>query len=201
MRLLTGPRLLLLPTLGLALACASPKSADAPPAAEQSFMAREAKTEEEPSAMPDADPDAEPEAPTASSKRAGATEPADASASPPGMPPAPAPGSSLVIAVPMLNGGLNRDIIRRTASDHADDIRSCHGRALAAMPELAGTIVVEMELDADGSVSEAELGESSAFTSREVEDCVLALVQGWQFPTPRKGERVSAELTFELGPE
>jgi outer membrane biosynthesis protein TonB len=198
MRLVTGPRLLLLPTLGLALACASPKSADAP-AAERSFMAQQAK--DDPSAPPVAERERDDEVETKTREEPSAIAPSDERPTPPSTSKLPQPeGSSLVIAVPMINGGLDRDIIRRTASDHADDIQSCHGRALAAMPELAGIIVVKLALDPDGRVSEAELGESSAFTSREVEDCVLALVHGWQFPAPRKGERVSAELTFELGP-
>ena len=102
--------------------------------------------------------------------------------------------SRLDIAVPSINGGLNRDIIRRIASDHADEIRECHGRALASMPDLAGTLLVEVELDADGNVSEAKLGDDSSLRHRDVESCVLALIEGWSFPDA--GGKGTASLSF-----
>jgi hypothetical protein len=104
--------------------------------------------------------------------------------------------SRLDIAVPAINGGLNRDIIRRIASDHADDIRDCHGRALASLPDLAGKLVVHVELDADGEVRKAKIGDDSSLHNRDVESCVLALIEGWSFADA--GGKGSADLSFEF---
>jgi outer membrane biosynthesis protein TonB len=192
-RAVTGWSLLIPPTLALAFlfACASPKSADAPAAQDE-----EAKVEEVggvPGAAPASEPVIGAESESARADDGPNAKPVESKTSRTG-----GSSSQLEIAIPMINGGLNRDIIRRTASDHADDVRGCHGRALAAMPGLAGTIVVALTIDADGHVSEAKLGETSTFASRDVEDCVLALAQSWEFPGQRGGEKTSVELAFEL---
>jgi outer membrane biosynthesis protein TonB len=180
------------------LACASPK----PGAPEEARPAAEPAAAE-----PVADAERAPAA-----EREQKTKSADASApSPKPARPTPAggeaalddaaagPSTHLDIAVPAINGGLNRDIIRRIASDHAADVRSCHARALAATPDLAGELLVEIELDDDGRVVEAQLADTSAFTQRDVANCVLALVAGWSFPDA--GGEGRATLAFDLAPE
>lgn len=116
--------------------------------------------------------------------------------------PAPAPGggiersqSRLDIAVPSINGGLNRDIIRRTASDHADDIRDCHGRALASVPGLDGKLVVELWLNERGQVTNAELTGDEALNSR-IGQCVVELIMGWSFADA--GGEGSFKLAFDF---
>jgi hypothetical protein len=169
---------LLLPAL--ALACASPS----PSAPEQ---VRDATPSTAPEQPPPAPGPSEP--PLEESKPTMAAPPSsDAAAADSPAPPRPAPGhpetqrsqSRLDIAVPSINGGLNRDIIRRTASDHADDIRECHGRALASLPDLAGQLTVELWLNERGRVTNAELTGDDAMTDR-VGQCVIALAMGWTF--------------------
>jgi outer membrane biosynthesis protein TonB len=196
MRLMTGPRLVLLPTLTLAFACASPKSADAPQSA-QAPPAGAARAEANDEAPP---PSAQPEEAAAESEKKTREDQA-ADGQPRAASPIGGSNNHLEISVPMINGGLNRDIIRRTASDHSDEILGCYGRALAAMPELAGTLVVALKIDDHGDVSEAELSKSSQLTSPEVEDCVLGLARGWQFERPSKAKQADFELAFEFGAE
>ncbi|KIG14880.1 Inter-alpha-trypsin inhibitor domain protein [Enhygromyxa salina] len=202
---MTGPRSLLLFTLTVVLGCASPNNASTP-IAEDADASADAKNQApggaaEPDAIaPTAQPPEEPAAkPAAFNEEAEGEQAQREHGAEAFAPPADGASVRLEIQVPMINGGLNRDIIRRTASDHADDIRACHGRALAATPELAGTIVVALKIDADGGVSEAELSERSAFASRDVQDCVLTLARDWQFPKPSGTKPTSVELAFELG--
>jgi outer membrane biosynthesis protein TonB len=118
--------------------------------------------------------------------------------------PAPAPiesersQSRLDIAVPSINGGLNRDIIRRIASSHADDIRDCHGRALASLPGLTGELVVELSIDERGRVTNASLDGDAAMTTR-LGECVMTLVMGWTFPDA--GGKGSFELELDFSNE
>lgn len=185
----------------LALACAAPnpsapeqaKDAIAPSTALEQAAAGPAPSEP---SQPSESIHAEPELESASAPAPARRAPADA-----GPPGAPSPGaeadrsqSRLDIAVPSINGGLNRDIIRRIASDHADDIRDCHGRALASLPNLAGKLVVHVELDANGEVREAKLGDDSSLHNRDVESCVLTLIEGWSFADA--GGNGRAELVF-----
>jgi hypothetical protein len=104
-------------------------------------------------------------------------------------------GSRLQLAEPMINGGLDRDIIRRKAQDHDDELRACYERD----PKLAGTVAVKLSVDARGKVKDVELGADSELEDREVVDCMLELLAGWSFA----GEASSAatvELRFELKP-
>lgn len=193
----------LLSTLPLACAAPSPGAPDqARDAAAPTGALQQAATPIAPSDEIQAEPEAGEAPPAEAEERKGSSMAADDALSPP---PAPEPGggggidrsqSRLDIAVPSINGGLNRDIIRRIASDHADDIRDCHGRALASIPGLAGKLVVHVELDANGEVREAKLGEDSSLANRDVESCVLALIQGWSFSDA--GGKGSADLAFEF---
>lgn len=105
-------------------------------------------------------------------------------------------GPELTLAVPALNGGLDRDIIRRKVSDQLDDLRSCYGRALAANPDLAGELVVRVELDGEGRVTKTALAKQNAMLDKQVQACALELIEGWELGAPSDGEAASAELSF-----
>ena len=102
----------------------------------------------------------------------------------------------LDIRVPAINGGLHRDIIRRTAGTHEADIRGCVPPALAANPGLADVLTLALEYEGDGKVSKATIPEDSPFTLDAVEDCVRELAEGWSFDAPDEGE--GGELTLEI---
>jgi hypothetical protein len=107
--------------------------------------------------------------------------------------------SRVEIAERMINGGLDRDIIRRKAQDHEADIRACYERALVGDPTLAGTVVVELEIDARGIVNDMALGAKTDLDDREAVDCIVELLSRWSLA----GEVSSAgtvELSFELTP-
>jgi hypothetical protein len=182
MRGLTLP---LLPAL--ALACASPS----PSAPEQSGGTAPSSAPDQAAAPGASEPPrsdletSEDSKPTmATPDTMDAAMPESPSSPPPSAAPSrdnPRSQSRLDIAVPSINGGLNRDIIRRTASDHSDDIRDCHGRALASVPNLAGKLVVELWVNERGRVTNAELTGDRALNDR-VGQCVVELVMGWTFP-------------------
>jgi hypothetical protein len=190
---LVGSRTILplLPALALSCMASSPSApervgdAAAPTAAaEQTAAAPAPGYPSEPSDV----------APEAASPESAAVRKESPDAAPPPMPsraPTPDPDgptttrsqSRLDIAVPSINGGLNRDIIRRIASDHADDIRDCHGRALASMPELTGELLVELWINERGRVTNAEVtgGDVSRDLNDRVGECVIKLAMGWTF--------------------
>jgi hypothetical protein len=195
---LVGLRSLLpvLPTLALACAAPSPgtpeqtRDAATPPGAVEQAAAAPA-----PGEPIQAEPAKESQSSSTRSRDDSSAAP------PPTAPPAPIGGeadrsqSRLDIAVPSINGGLNRDIIRRTASNHADDIRDCHGRALASMPELTGELTVELWIDDRGRVTNAELAGDDAMTTR-IGECVMELAIGWTFADA--GGKGSFKLAFDF---
>lgn len=127
--------------------------------------------------------------------------------------PAPAPASSLreearddalassrlKIGEPVISGGLDRDIIRRKAQDHQAELQACHARALAGQPELAGTLAVELDIDARGLVEDVKLAEGSELDDRELVDCILEQLASWSF-AGEASEAASVELRLELAP-
>lgn len=143
-----------------------------------------------------------------------ATEAAKAEAAAAGAPaPAPAPASSLreearddalassrlKIGEPVISGGLDRDIIRRKAQDHQAELQACHARALAGQPELAGTLAVELDVDARGLVEDVKLAEGSELDDRELVDCILEQLASWSF-AGEASEAASVVLRIELAP-
>lgn len=113
--------------------------------------------------------------------------------------PDPAPGGGEDgPRVAVISGGLDRDIIRRKAKDHASDVQGCVPKALAQNPALSELLSIELTIDAKGSVSEAQASEDSPFTLSEVERCVLELAKDWSFPPADNGEDTTATLEFYL---
>jgi hypothetical protein len=188
-----------LPTLALACMATSPSAPEQAPKAATPPSA----VEQAAAAAAPGDPSAPIQAEPAKESQPSPTRSRDdsAAAPPPAAPTAPIGGeadrsqSRLDIAVPSINGGLNRDIIRRTASDHADDIRDCHGRALASMPDLTGELTVELWIDDRGRVTNAELAGDDALTTR-IGECVMALAIGWTFADA--GGEGSFKLAFDF---
>ena len=109
--------------------------------------------------------------------------------------------AALDVKVPMISGGLDRDIIRRVAKDHASDVQGCVPAALADNPALSEVLALELKIDGDGSVSEAELPEDNPFTLSAVQSCVLELAKGWSFPPAKGGDATQLTLEFALAGE
>lgn len=198
------PLTLTLALLALAPGCSAKKSApksDAVPEA----PAKDGGAPEDADAIGAAAP-AEPEpaspAPAESSVKA-ARELEDESdskrkpASPPSAQADALAGSRVELAEPMINGGLNRDIIRRKAQDHEDDIRACHARSLVGDPDLAGTVAVELSVDERGVVRDVELADATDLADEDTVDCILELVSGWSFAGEATA-KASVELRFDL---
>jgi hypothetical protein len=198
--------LLLVGVLALAPACASPNQSDT--AERKRAEQPSAAAEEAPAAMPaEAEPAVDADIDAVDRREA---EPAPA----PGGPPPSAGGarrdaaptrsessspaattSRLVIAEPAVNGGLNRDLIRRKAMDHDEELRACHAHA----PDFAGSIVVKLQVDARGLVKDVELGDEGTIGNRALETCVLELISSWSFAGDATS-KASVELRFDLVP-
>jgi hypothetical protein len=104
--------------------------------------------------------------------------------------------SDLSLEAPaQVSGGLDREVIRRVVVSHRAQIRYCYEKRLAARPELAGKLLVEFVIGADGSVSSARASEDS-LQDPEVGRCVVAKVRGWSFPKPSGGGVVVVTYPF-----
>ena len=113
-------------------------------------------------------------------------------------------GQTTEIGIPAaeatLTGALDKELIRRVVRENQRQIRHCYERLLQRNPGLAGRVTVRWRIDADGSVGESEVAESTVNTPA-LGACLADAVRGWKFPRPKGGGvvRVSYPFVFRLG--
>jgi len=95
----------------------------------------------------------------------------------------PAPKVEQVLRI---EGGVREAQVKEVIEKHFREIRECFDAGLAANPqaELDGAIVIAIQVDPAGKVTEAEteLNETGDDTT---EDCIVAEVGKWTFPKPK----------------
>lgn len=99
-----------------------------------------------------------------------------------------------------VRGSLSKEVIRRIAFRHREELRHCYAVALADSPALSGTVVVAYAIEPNGSVGEASLDAASTMSNEEVAVCILSHVRQWTFPPPEGGGQVTVLQTFLFHP-
>lgn len=98
-----------------------------------------------------------------------------------------------------VSGGLDREVIRRVILSHRAQIRYCYEKQLAKSSSLAGKLMVEFVIGADGRVTTSRLAEDT-LSDPEVGRCVVSRVKGWTFPKPEGGGVVVVTYPFLFKP-
>lgn len=107
--------------------------------------------------------------------------------------------SELVLDEPIaVEGGLDREVIRRVILSHRAQIRYCYERELQQSPGLAGKVLVEFVIGGDGRVTQARAANDSV--GGGVGACVVSKVKGWTFPQPKGGGVVVVSYPFLFKP-
>lgn len=205
LRALFGPA----SALALLGACSSPQAERAPaPAADQEAPAAEQVVEEEVEEAQAKDASAA----SRSAAPGGSPAAADVDALAPTEEPAleserkedPADGLGAVAGVELreieAGDGLGRDLIRRAAKSNEAELRSCYTAGLTRDPSLRGDVIVELTIEAGGTVGAAKLVDGS-LSKGEVGECVRAAIEGWTFPSPEGGASVKVTLPIEFSPD
>jgi hypothetical protein len=99
--------------------------------------------------------------------------------------------------VAVVEGGLEKNLIRIVVDRHKSQIRYCYEKELVRTPGLFGKIQVEWVIAPDGSVRDATVKEST-LQNVEVERCIAARIRTWIFPKPRGGGVVIVRYPFVL---
>jgi TonB family protein len=96
-----------------------------------------------------------------------------------------------------VEGPLEVALVEAVVRRNAAQIRYCYERELPAKPELAGRVVVDFTIDADGRVPEARI-KSTTLNEATVESCVIQCFKKLRFSKPADGAnaRVSVPLIF-----
>ncbi len=98
-----------------------------------------------------------------------------------------------------VNGGLDKDIVRRVIRSNLNQIRFCYEKELIKTPGLNGRLAVQFVIGGTGVVSTAVIKESS-LDSPGVESCVTQAVRRWSFPQGRSAGMTMVTYPFVFAP-
>ncbi len=96
-------------------------------------------------------------------------------------------------------GGLDREIVRRVALRHRQELLACYEPVVSRRRHLAGRLTIEFTIDVSGNVRAVALRRSTA-RDAEVAGCFEAAIRGWQFPRPLYDQEVIVSQRFMLVP-
>lgn len=83
-------------------------------------------------------------------------------------------------------GTVDREAVARVINSHLNEVHGCYERALLKDPGLAGKVVLEWTIGANGRVAAAKT-KSSTLRNASVEACILTNLKSWTFPAPKGG--------------
>ncbi|HJL04437.1 MAG TPA: TonB family protein [Polyangiaceae bacterium LLY-WYZ-15_(1-7)] len=95
------------------------------------------------------------------------------------------------------NGGLSREVIRRTVRRHHNEVKFCYEQSLRARPDLEGRVTTRFIISQTGAVTVATV-QSSTLGHSDTEACITQAVRRWAFPAPDGGGIVSVTYPFML---
>jgi hypothetical protein len=107
---------------------------------------------------------------------------------------APAGGGD-AIQIEGLLGSIPQDDVERVLARKNDAIAECYQQALDVLEQIEGSVELELDVGADGSVASAHLRNGS-LGSAEAESCIVELAKRLVFPKPRGGSHAS--ITYPL---
>jgi hypothetical protein len=91
-------------------------------------------------------------------------------------PPSPQPAAARILPETQPDERLVRSIIQQ----HAAELQGCYEQELQASPSLAGTVMLQLAIDA-GRVT-PEIASGSTLNNARVESCIVAAASRWSFP-------------------
>lgn len=104
--------------------------------------------------------------------------------------------SRVGLEVTSVEGGLDREIIRRVLRQNLNQVRYCYQQGLARNPALAGALTVRIAIAPDGAVSAVTIVEGAEKLSDAVTTCVAGKLRRLQYPDPEGDGIVLATVRF-----
>jgi hypothetical protein len=103
----------------------------------------------------------------------------------------------------LVQGGLDRELIRRVVRAHLKEVRGCYDRVLERVPTATGRVSVTWRIEESGEVSfaQASSDDFSAGSSENAEataQCIEQAVARWSFPRARNGGTTRVTYPFFL---
>jgi hypothetical protein len=99
------------------------------------------------------------------------------------------------LGVPMVQGALAAEAVRRVALRNLGQVRACYERVLRNNPSLAGSVAVRLTISSSGAVTNTTVV-GNTLADAAVSTCVAAAGRRWQFPAPDGGGVATATLGY-----
>jgi TonB family protein len=97
----------------------------------------------------------------------------------------------------VVQGAIDKDIIRRVVRVHINEVSHCYNQGLVRDPNLSGRVAVQFTINATGGVG-ISVVESSTVKDAAVGQCIAKAVKRWKFPKPDGGGNVIVTYPFVL---
>ncbi len=101
----------------------------------------------------------------------------------------------VVAGRPLVQGSLDKEIIRRVVRRHRREVRYCYEQELIKDPYLQGKVTVSFVIQTSGRVTSSVV-KSSTLRNNRVERCVVGKIRRWVFPEPKGGGLVRVTYPF-----
>jgi hypothetical protein len=88
--------------------------------------------------------------------------------------------------------------IRKIINDNRATFKKCYEDERKKAPDLKGTVVLELTMDADGKLTSSGVdAEESTIKVRAVTDCIVKVAQGLKYPPSSKG--LDKDFRYQFG--
>lgn len=98
---------------------------------------------------------------------------------------------------PILDGGLDREIIQRVVRQNRAGIKACYEQELQKSPGLSGEVTMAFTIGPRGDVLSVSRA-NSTLNHTGVEQCVMQRIRRWVFPEPKGGSIVKVRYPFRF---
>ncbi|MCB0350657.1 MAG: AgmX/PglI C-terminal domain-containing protein [Bdellovibrionales bacterium] len=97
----------------------------------------------------------------------------------------------------LIEGGLDQDQINAVIQRNIGQVIYCYEQGLQSQPKMSGRVAVKFVIGSVGSVSTANVANSS-LGSKKVENCIVNKLRSWRFPRPVGNVDVRVTYPFML---
>ena len=95
----------------------------------------------------------------------------------------------------VVDEGLTKEEVAKVIHSHMNEIRYCYESAILKDPTLAGKVLIDFKINANGVVPSAGIAENS-ISDGQVGNCLTNKLRTWKFPQPRGGVVVAVSYPF-----
>jgi len=99
----------------------------------------------------------------------------------------------------VVHGSLAKEVVQRVVRKQMNQIRHCYEQQLQRFPDLEGRLDIEFTIDAEGTVTSAQV-EDSSVENDAMEQCVVGVIKRFLFPSPEGNGIVIVHYPFVFKP-